>query len=38
VALMAACFLAVGIGRLPLLLVMPVAAAIGILAARRGWL
>ena len=38
VALMGACFLAVGIGRLPLLLVMPVAAAIGIIAARRGWL
>ena len=38
VALMAACFLAVGIGRLSLLLVMPIAAAIGILAARRGWL
>lgn len=38
VALMAACFLAVGIGRLSLLLVMPLAAAIGILAARRGWL
>jgi len=38
VALMAACFLAVGIGRFPLLIVMPVTAMIGIFCARRGWL
>ena len=38
VALMAGCFLAIGIGRFPLLIVMPVTAVIGILCARRGWL
>jgi len=36
--LIAGCFLSVGIGRLPLLLVMPLGAALGVLAARRGWL
>jgi len=36
--LIAGCFLSVGIGRLPLLFVMPLAAALGVLAARRGWL
>jgi len=29
---------AVGIGRISLLYVMPLAAALGVLAARRGWL
>ena len=38
VALMAGCFLAIGIGRFPLLIVMPVTAVIGIFCARRGWL
>ena len=37
-ALMAACFIAVGIGRFPLLIVMSVTALIGIFCARRGWL
>jgi chromate transporter len=36
--LVAACFLSVGIGRLSMLLVLPIAAAIGIVFARRGWL
>jgi chromate transporter len=36
--LIAACFLAVGIGRLSLVIVMPLAAALGVVAARRGWL
>jgi chromate transporter len=36
--LIAGCFLSVGIGRLPLLIVMPVGAALGLIAARRGWL
>ena len=36
--LVAGCFLSVGVGRMSMLIVMPVAAAIGILAARRGWL
>ena len=36
--LIAGCFLAVGIGRLSLLYVMPAAAGIGVFAARRGWL
>ena len=36
--LIAACFLAVGIGRISLVFVMPVAAALGVMAARRGWL
>ena len=38
VTLMAGCFLAIGIGRFPLLIVMPAAAVIGIFCARRGWL
>jgi len=37
-ALIAACFVAVGIGRLSMLLVMPIAAACGVFAARKGWL
>jgi chromate transporter len=36
--LIAGCFFSVGIGRLPLLIVMPIAAALGVFAARRGWL
>jgi hypothetical protein len=36
--LAAACFLAVGVGRVSMLIVMPLAAAIGIYLARRGWL
>src|SRR4051812_24635720 len=36
--LVAACFLSVGVGRLPMLSVLPIAAAIGIFFARRGWL
>jgi chromate transporter len=36
--LVGACFLSVGIGRLSMLLVLPIAAAIGIVFARRGWL
>jgi len=37
-ALIAGCFLAVAIARVPLLFVMPFAAAFGVFAARRGWL
>jgi len=37
-ALVATCFLTVGVGRLSMLLVMPAAAAVGIFCARRGWL
>jgi chromate transporter len=37
-ALIASCFLLVAIGRVPLLVVMPFAAAFGVFAARRGWL
>src|SRR5919201_6136292 len=36
--LVAACFLSVGIGRVSMLIVMPLAAAIGVFFARRGWL
>jgi chromate transporter len=36
--LAASCFLAVGVGRVSMLIVMPLAAAIGIYLARRGWL
>ena len=36
--LVAGCFLSVGVGRASMLIVMPIAAAIGIFAARRGWL
>ena len=36
--LIAGCFLSVGIGRLPLIFVMPLAAGLGVVAARRGWL
>jgi chromate transporter len=37
-ALVGACFIAVGIGRVSLLVVLPVAAAASLFAARRGWL
>lgn len=37
-ALVAACFLSVGVCRISMLLVLPIAAAIAILFARRGWL
>ena len=37
-ALIAGCFLLVAIARVPLLFVMPFAAAFGVFAARRGWL
>jgi chromate transporter len=37
-ALIAGCFLAVGVGRYSMLIVLPIGAAIGVLAARRGWL
>jgi chromate transporter len=36
--LVAGCFLTVGVGRVSMLIVMPLAAAIGIFFARRGWL
>jgi chromate transporter len=36
--LVAACFLAVGVGRVSLLVVLPLAAAASLFAARRGWL
>jgi chromate transporter len=36
--LVAACFLSVGIGRVSMLIVMPLAAAIGVFFARWGWL
>ena len=36
--LVAGCFISVGIGRVSMLIVMPLAAAIGVLLARRGWL
>jgi chromate transporter len=36
--LVAGCFLSVGVGRMSMLIVMPLAAAIGIFFARRGWL
>ena len=36
--LIAGCFISVGIGRVSMLVVMPLAAAIGIFCARRGWL
>jgi chromate transporter len=36
--LVAGCFISVGVGRMSMLIVMPVAAAIGVFAARRGWL
>ena len=36
-ALIAACFVAVGIARISLLFVLPVALPLAILAARRGW-
>lgn len=37
-ALVGACFVAVGIGRISLLVVLPLAAVISLIAARRGWL
>jgi hypothetical protein len=36
--LVAACFLSVGVGRVSMLIVLPLAAALGIVFARRGWL
>ncbi len=36
--LVAGCFLSVGVGRMSMLMVLPVSAAIGIFFARRGWL
>jgi hypothetical protein len=36
--LVAGCFLSVGVGRASMLIVMPLAAAIGVFFARRGWL
>ncbi|HTM62806.1 MAG TPA: chromate transporter [Burkholderiales bacterium] len=36
--LVAACFLTVGVGRVSMLVVLPIAAVIGIFFARRGWL
>ena len=36
--LVAGCFVSVGVGRMSMLIVMPIAAALGIFAARRGWL
>ena len=36
--LIAGCFLTVGVGRISMLIVMPAAAVIGVLFARRGWL
>ena len=36
--LVAGCFLSVGVGRLSMLIVLPVGAALGVLFARRGWL
>jgi len=36
--LIAGCFITVGVGRLSMLIVMPAAAALGVFAARRGWL
>lgn len=36
--LVASCFLAVGVARWPLLIVMPLAIVLGIVFARRGWL
>jgi chromate transporter len=36
--LVAGCFLTVGVGRVSMLIVMPLAAVIGIFFARRGWL
>jgi len=36
--LIAGCFLTVGVGRMSMLIVMPAAAVIGVLFARRGWL
>ena len=37
-ALLGACFLAVGLARQPMYLVLPVALAVALFAARRGWL
>ena len=36
--LVAGCFLTVAVGRVSMLIVMPLAAALGVLCARRGWL
>jgi chromate transport protein ChrA len=36
--LIAGCFLSVGVGRASMLIVMPLAAAIGVFCARRDWL
>ena len=37
-ALISACFLTVGVGRVSMLFVLPFAAAIGVFCARREWL
>jgi hypothetical protein len=37
-ALVAACFLTVGVARWPLLIVMPLAIVLGVAFARRDWL
>ena len=37
-ALVTGCFLLVGVGRVSMLVVLPVGAALGVLMARRGWL
>jgi len=37
-ALISACFLTVGVGRVSMLIVLPLAAAIGVFCARRDWL
>jgi chromate transporter len=36
--LLSACFLAVGVGRYSMLIVLPLTAAVGVFFARRGWL
>jgi chromate transporter len=36
--LVSACFLSVGVGRVSMLIVLPLAAALGVFFARRGWL
>jgi len=37
-ALIAACFLAAGIGRISLFIVLPVSLGVALVCARRGWL
>jgi chromate transporter len=36
--LVAGCFFGVGVGRLPMLIVLPIGAALGVFFARKGWL